>query len=267
MRDYRDAKAMARRLRDALAQRGLALSHSDCLELIARSFGLKDWQVLAAMIDSGEAAPPPIAAPPPPAPWSGPLLALRDIVVFPKQTAPVFVGRELSKRAVGRAYEGELEVLLVTQRDRDDDSPGAGGLFGVGVIADVLERNVLPAGEVKLVVRGRQRARLLGVDDTPGYRRAEAAPLASGPADFAGAPARVAAATAAFDAYAETMGLPATVRSWAAGVTHAGVLGDLIAAHTAAPISEKQAILEMLDPRQRLERAVRLIAAPGVQAA
>jgi ATP-dependent Lon protease len=63
------------------------------------------------------------------------------------------------------------------------------------------------------------------------------------------------------------MGLPATVRSWAAGVTHAGVLGDLIAAHTAAPISEKQAILEMLDPRQRLERAVRLIAAPGVQAA
>ncbi len=40
MRDYRDAKAMARRLREALAQKGVAISHPECLELIARSFGL-----------------------------------------------------------------------------------------------------------------------------------------------------------------------------------------------------------------------------------
>jgi ATP-dependent Lon protease len=266
MRDYRDAKAMARRLREALAHKGLALSHSDCLELIARSFGLKDWQVLAAAMAQDDETPPPAEAAPP-LPWSGPVLALRDIVILPKQTAPVFVGREVSKRAVGRAYEGELEVLLVTQRDRADDNPGMEGLYGVGVIADVLQRDVLAAGEVKLVVRGRQRARLLAVTDEAGYRRAEATPLATGPADFAGAAARVAAAAAAFDAYAETRGLAAQVRAWAAGVTHAGVLGDLIAAFAVAPIAEKQAILETTGPRQRLELAVRLIPPADAKAA
>ena len=66
MRDFRDAKAMARRgLREGLG-RGLAPSPTpSCLELIARSFGLKDWHVLAAMIETGSS--PPVG---PPAPWS-----------------------------------------------------------------------------------------------------------------------------------------------------------------------------------------------------
>src|SRR5277367_2384882 len=112
MRDYRDAKAMARRLRDALTLRGVTLTHTDCLELIARSFGLKDWQVLSAMIEADGEAPAAAAAPA----WSGPVLLLRDIVVFPKMTVPIFIGRAMSKLALADAYEGEQEVLLLTQK-------------------------------------------------------------------------------------------------------------------------------------------------------
>jgi hypothetical protein len=68
MRDFRDAKAMARTLREALGQKGCALSHTDCLELTARSFGLKDWHVLAAMIEADSASqvePAPAPAPSP----------------------------------------------------------------------------------------------------------------------------------------------------------------------------------------------------------
>ncbi len=146
MRDYRDAKAMARRLREALAERGAHLAHSDCLELIARSFGLKDWHVLSALIEA--AAPPDAVAIPDPTAWTGPALLLRDIVVFPKVTVPVFVGREMSVRAQQRAHEGELEVLLVTQKERSDDKPAADAIYEVGIIADVLERSVLGDGSV-----------------------------------------------------------------------------------------------------------------------
>jgi ATP-dependent Lon protease len=262
MRDYRDAKAMARRLRGALAERGAHFAHTDCLELIARSFGLKDWHVLSAMIAAAE----PQAAPG--APWSGPALLLRDIVVFPKLTVPVFIGREMSVRAQQRACEGESEVLLVTQKERSDDHPSADAVYGVGVIADVLERTVLADGTVKLRVRGRQRARLLALTDEAGYPRAEAAPALSPSADFVGADGLVRDAVASFEAYAVADGrFDEATRAWIRGVTHVGVLADLIAAHAHGSIADKQVILETLDPRARLVAALRLLPGQSAQAA
>lgn len=56
MRDYRDAKAMAKAMREALAERGATITHSEALEIIARQFGLSNWNVLSAKIDDDEAA-------------------------------------------------------------------------------------------------------------------------------------------------------------------------------------------------------------------
>jgi hypothetical protein len=63
MRDFRDAKAMARTLRSALAAKGLKISNSDSLELIAQAFGLRDWNTLSAMLGA-EPEPPKPAEPP-----------------------------------------------------------------------------------------------------------------------------------------------------------------------------------------------------------
>jgi len=52
MRDYRDAKAMAKALRETLAERGIELSHSTALEVVARQFGLATWNILSARIES-----------------------------------------------------------------------------------------------------------------------------------------------------------------------------------------------------------------------
>jgi len=52
MRDFRDAKQMAKALRTALSSRGLELTHSETLELVAQQFGLADWNVLSAAIGS-----------------------------------------------------------------------------------------------------------------------------------------------------------------------------------------------------------------------
>ena len=52
MRDFRDAKSMAQRLRDALKAKSVSLTHSESLELVARVLGFHDWNVLSARIQS-----------------------------------------------------------------------------------------------------------------------------------------------------------------------------------------------------------------------
>ena len=51
MRTYKDAKAMAKSLRDSLAARSILLSHSECLEIVAKQFGFADWNTLSAKLD------------------------------------------------------------------------------------------------------------------------------------------------------------------------------------------------------------------------
>lgn len=268
MRDFRDAKAMARRLRDALAQKDVALTHTECLELIARSFGLKDWQVLAAMIEA-DANPAPA---PDPGDWQGPALYLRDVVAFPKLTFPLFVGRAMSIEALARVYSGEQEVLLVTQKRREDDDPAVDALYGMGVVADVLSREVLPDKTMKLLVRGRQRARVLGLTRTDGFPRAEArliAPDWDRPAGADPLVERALEAVSAFLRARSAAGEPAvsSTPDWFTEITSHGVLADLIAGIAVAPVPQKQTLLETLDARRRLERAVELIAPAAPQAA
>lgn len=52
MRDYRDAKAMAKALREALARRSLEITHSEALEIVARQFGLANWNLMSSRIEA-----------------------------------------------------------------------------------------------------------------------------------------------------------------------------------------------------------------------
>ena len=69
MRTYQDAKAMAKSLRASLDARGLAVSHSECLEIVAQQFGFADWNILAAKLSAegsaGETAPASLSLQPP----------------------------------------------------------------------------------------------------------------------------------------------------------------------------------------------------------
>ena len=97
-----------------------------------------------------------------------PILPLRDIVVFPHQPVPLFVGRDKSVRALEEAMKSEArEILLATQKNKDDDDPGAEGIYDVGVIAAILQLLRLPDGTVKVLVEGRGRAGIVRfVDET-----------------------------------------------------------------------------------------------------
>jgi ATP-dependent Lon protease len=162
MRDFRDAKAMAQTLRDALKAKSVTLTNSESLELIAKILGFHDWNVLSARIQT-EPKPRPIRIPAnvPALPLPGgadlPLLALRDIVLFPRMFAPIFVEREKTKRALDCAMAADRHIFVVTQRQARDDDPTQEALYGVGVVAHVID--FMPP-DARIMVRGLKRVTL-----------------------------------------------------------------------------------------------------------
>src|ERR1700758_4349205 len=91
-----------------------------------------------------------------------PVLPLRDIVVFPHMIVPLFVGREKSVRALEEVMSEEKQILLLTQKNKDDDDPNADGLHRIGTMATVLQLLKLPDQTVRVLVEGKSRARVTG---------------------------------------------------------------------------------------------------------
>src|SRR5262245_29109480 len=184
-----------------------------------------------------------------------PLVPLRDVVVFPTTMVPFVVGRKSSLAAVERALGEHRRIFLATQRDATKDEPMAADINTVGTIATVVQSLKLPNGNVKLLVEGQARARAIEIDETPaGYffvhlKVIERAGETS--RDLEPLMNRVASLFEKFVKYSPSTPyetLLSTIR-----VTDPGRLADTIAAHLAMPIEEKQALLEMVVPRERLE--------------
>ena len=148
MRDFRDAKAMAQTLREALNAKSVSLPHSESQELIAKILGFRDWNVLAAKIqasrptatESGTSVPATIL-PSDPSGTGIPIFPMRDLVLFPQTITPIFVGRDKTRRAVECAMSGDHRVLVVAQRRGADIDPNTlDSLYPVGVTANVINR-------------------------------------------------------------------------------------------------------------------------------
>ncbi|OYV86260.1 MAG: hypothetical protein B7Z64_03860, partial [Acidiphilium sp. 21-68-69] len=88
------------------------------------------------------------------------VLPLRDIVVFPHMIVPLFVGREKSVRALEGVMKEDKQILLVAQKNAQQDDPAPGDIYEVGTISTVLQLLRLPDGTVKVLVEGVRRARI-----------------------------------------------------------------------------------------------------------
>jgi ATP-dependent Lon protease len=178
MRDFRDAKAMAQTLREALKAKSITVTHGQSLELVAKILGFHDWNELSARIKS-EHQPTviePAALPPITVGTRLPILPLRDIVLFPKEITPLSVGREVSKCAVERAMAFDRRVLAVKQRRAADDNPSLQDLYHVGVAASVIEQTTFDDGIIRLLVKGLERAVIVRLAEGQ-FLTAEVAPV------------------------------------------------------------------------------------------
>ena len=99
-----------------------------------------------------------------------PLLPIRDVVVYPFMIIPLFVGREMSVKAVDSALAGDRMILLATQHDVGDEDPPAEKIYEVGTVAMIMRMLKLPDGRVKILVQGLAKARITEyVSDKPFY--------------------------------------------------------------------------------------------------
>ena len=186
---------------------------------------------------------------------SYPVLPLRDIVVFPHMIVPLFVGREKSVRALEEVMQDDKQILLSSQKDPTADDPDADGIFGIGVLANVLQLLKLPDGTVKVLVEGKARVKITGFIENPSFFEATAEFLEETDGDPTSVEAMVRAVGDEFDRYSKVKkNIPEEALAAVSDTREPARLADLVAGHLGIEVAQKQAILETLDVAERLER-------------
>ncbi|MEZ5939207.1 MAG: endopeptidase La [Hyphomonadaceae bacterium] len=189
-----------------------------------------------------------------------PVLPLRDIVVFPRMVAPLFVGRDKSVRALEEVEKGAGEILLVAQREAGVDDPAEEDLYSVGVVATILQLLKLPDGTVKVLVEGKNRARLVRLFDNEDYYSAEYAPMDEAEGEEEEATALVRTVVEQFENYVKlNRKVPSEQVSTVSAISDPGQLSDAVAAQLSIKLEDKQALLELINVVERLEKVFSLM--------
>src|ERR1700728_4948550 len=98
-----------------------------------------------------------------------PMMPIRDVVIFPYMMTPFVVGRESSVHALEEALAADKKIFLATQHDASIDEPKPNEIHQVGTVVNIVQSLKLPDGNIKVLVEGIERGRLLQVVDTDGY--------------------------------------------------------------------------------------------------
>ena len=187
-----------------------------------------------------------------------PVLPLRDIVVFPQMIVPLFVGRDKSVAALESAMANDKMIFLVSQLDPSEDDPDANALYDVGVTASVLQLLKLPDGTVRVLVEGKQRARMTALETSGTHLSAEIELLHDDEAEVASGETKALMRSVVdqFERYAQlNRKLPDELPAQLAEIDDPARLADAVAGNISVKVSDKQAMLVENDPAKRLEMA------------
>ena len=184
-----------------------------------------------------------------------PMMPIRDVVIFPYMMTPFVVGRESSVRALEEALAGDKKIFLATQHDASIDEPKPNDIYQVGTIVNIVQSLKLPDGNIKVLVEGLERGKILQVSDTDGFFEATVRTAKYSAEPTPAVDAAMQRVTGLFEQYVklcqslnyETM--IAAVRN-----DDPAKLTDTIAANLQLSIEEKQELLEIFDPAERLNR-------------
>ncbi|MEW6675598.1 MAG: endopeptidase La [Nitrospirota bacterium] len=102
-----------------------------------------------------------------------PVLPVRDIVVFPYMILPLFVGREMSIKAIDYSLNTNRMVLLLTQKDLNVESPMPDDLYSIGTVGMIMRMLKLSDGRVKILIQGLSKARILTYSQTEPFLKAD----------------------------------------------------------------------------------------------
>jgi len=188
------------------------------------------------------------------------MMPIRDVVIFPYMMTPFVVGRESSVRALEEAMAGDKKIFLATQHDASTDEPTAGEIYSVGCVVNIVQSLKLPDGNIKVLVEGVERAKVLSVTDDEGFFRAVVRTanfkIEPGP-QLEALTTRV---TSLFEQYVKlSQNLNYETMVAAIRVDDPGKLADTVGANLQLTIEEKQELLEIFDPIDRLTRVAEML--------
>ena len=189
-----------------------------------------------------------------------PMMPIRDVVIFPYMMTPFVVGRESSVRALEEALASDKKIFLATQHDASVDEPRPDEIYNVGTIASIVQSLKLPDGNIKVLVEGVERGKVVSVGEDEGFFRAVIRTVHYKVDPGAQLEALVGRVTNLFEQYVKlSQNLNYETMIAAIRVDEPGKLADTVGANLQLTIEEKQELLEIFDPVDRLTRVAELL--------
>jgi len=183
------------------------------------------------------------------------MMPIRDVVIFPFMMTPFVVGRESSVRALEEALAGDKKIFLATQHDASVDEPRPNEIYSVGTIVNIVQSLKLPDGNIKVLVEGVERAKVVSVSEDEGFFRAIVKTTSYKVENGQQLEALIGRVTSLFEQYVKlSQNLNYETMIAAVRVDDPGKLADTIGANLQLTIEEKQDLLEIFDPIDRLTR-------------
>ena len=189
-------------------------------------------------------------------------MPVRDIVVFPYMILPLFVGREMSIKAIEQSLNTNKMVFLVTQKDLDVENPAPDDLYSVGTVGVIMRMLKLPDGRVKILIRGLSKAKALSYSQTDPFFKANIEKISEEKAETLTIEDEAMIRTVK-EQIDKTVSLGKTVLPDVMGVIEGieepGRLADLVASNIGLKTEQAQEILEIMNPVQRLKRVSEIL--------
>src|SRR2546425_741567 len=184
-----------------------------------------------------------------------PIVPLRDVVVFPHMMMPFVIGRPSSTRALEHALLKDKRIFLAAQHDASVDDPRPEDIYTMGCVANVVQSLKLPDGNIKVLVEGVDRARAVEWKEDKGFYRVVVKVLAKARETSPDAESTMSRVVSLFEQYVKlSNNLNFDAMIAAVRVDDPGKLADTIAAHLLVGVDEKQNLLEIVSPIERLNR-------------
>ena len=189
-----------------------------------------------------------------------PMVPLRDVVIFPYMMMPFVIGRSSSVRALEYALAHDRRVFLAAQHDATTDNPGAPDIYTVGTVSNILQSLKLPDGNIKVLVEGIDRGRTMECRDEDGFYKVVVKTAPKQHDLPPGSDELMSKVVSLFEQYVKlASNLQNEVRNAAVQVDEPAKLSDTIASHLVMTVEEKQNLLEIWNPFERLTRIASIL--------
>ena len=189
-----------------------------------------------------------------------PIVPLRDVVVFPHMMMPFVIGRPSSTRALEHALSQDKRIFLAAQKDAANDNPNSNDIYTMGCVANIVQSLRLPDGNVKVLVEGVERARTIEWKEDKGFSRVVAKIVDTPTEASEETEGTMSKVVSLFEQYVKlSNNLQYDAMIAAVRVDDPSKLGDTIAAHLVVGVEEKQNLLEIISPLERLTRIASIL--------